>query len=150
LPNGVTGVEFHHEHRILYKSFPEHHDHLYKCIGSDGRLNRIVVSTEFFCRQSVMPFVDCREQCRISQIEAYYRIVKECFLLWRKSKTMCLNYYIIKVRRKGDNVETEEKKRNSWAALESYLLLSFKSRHKKWNDMLWHKARMMNDESSSC
>jgi hypothetical protein len=63
LPIGMAGVEFHHEHRVLYKSLPEHHDHLYKLNGSGGRLNRIVVvRTELFCRQSVMPFVDRREQ----------------------------------------------------------------------------------------
>jgi hypothetical protein len=69
LPNGIAGVEIHHEHRVLYKSLPEHHDLLYKCIFSkgrlcifsEGRLNRIV-RTEFFCRQSVMSFVDRREQ----------------------------------------------------------------------------------------
>jgi hypothetical protein len=59
LPNGIAGVEFHHEHRVLYKSLPEHHDHLYKCIFSDGRLNRIA-RTEFFRRQSVMSFADRR------------------------------------------------------------------------------------------
>jgi hypothetical protein len=41
LPNGIAGVEFHHEHRVLYKSLPKHHDHIYKCISSDDRLNRI-------------------------------------------------------------------------------------------------------------
>jgi hypothetical protein len=61
LPNGLAGVEFHHEHRALYKSLPEHHDHLYKCIFSDGMLNRIA-RTEFFLRQSVMSFADRREQ----------------------------------------------------------------------------------------
>jgi hypothetical protein len=61
LPNGIAGVEFHHEHRVLYKSLPEHHDYLYKWIFSDGRLNRIV-RPEFFCRQSVMSFVDRWEQ----------------------------------------------------------------------------------------
>jgi hypothetical protein len=48
LLNGIAGVEF-------------HHDHLCKCIFSDGRLNRIA-RTEFFRRQSVMSFVDRREQ----------------------------------------------------------------------------------------
>jgi hypothetical protein len=63
LPNGVVGAEFHNEHRVLYKSLTEHHDHLYKYIGSDGRLNRIVfVRVELFCRQSVMSFVYRREQ----------------------------------------------------------------------------------------
>jgi hypothetical protein len=63
LTNGMAGAEFHHEHRVLYKNLPEHHDHLYKCIGSDSRLNRIViVRAESFCRHSVMPFVDRREQ----------------------------------------------------------------------------------------
>jgi hypothetical protein len=62
LPNGTAGVKFHHEHRVLNKGLPEHHDHLYKCIGSGGRLNRIVVvRSELFCRQSVMPFVDRQE-----------------------------------------------------------------------------------------
>jgi hypothetical protein len=61
LPNGIAGVEFHHEHRVWYKSLPEYHDHLYKCIFSDGWLNRIA-RTEFFRRQSVMSFVDRREQ----------------------------------------------------------------------------------------
>jgi hypothetical protein len=28
----MAGVEFHHEHRVLYKSLPEHHDYLYTCI----------------------------------------------------------------------------------------------------------------------
>ena len=57
--NGIAGVEFHHEHRVLYKSLPKHRDH--KCIFSDGRLNRIA-RTEFFRRQSVMSFADRREQ----------------------------------------------------------------------------------------
>jgi hypothetical protein len=61
LPNGMAGVEFHHEHRVFDKSLPEHHDHLYKCIFSEGRLNRIA-RTEFFRRQVVMSFVDRREQ----------------------------------------------------------------------------------------
>jgi hypothetical protein len=61
LPNGIAGVEFHHEHRVLYKSLPEHNDHLYKRICSDGRLNRIA-RTELFRRQSVMSFADRREQ----------------------------------------------------------------------------------------
>jgi hypothetical protein len=26
LPNGMSGVEFHHELRVLYKDLPEHHD----------------------------------------------------------------------------------------------------------------------------
>jgi hypothetical protein len=62
LPNGIAGVGFHHGHRVLYKSLSEHYDYLYKNIGSGGTLNRIVVvRIEFFCRQSVMPFVDRRE-----------------------------------------------------------------------------------------
>ncbi|SAM04391.1 hypothetical protein [Absidia glauca] len=61
LPNGIAGVEFHHEHRVLYKSLPEHNDHQYKCIFSDGRLNRFA-RTEFFRRQSVMSFADRWEQ----------------------------------------------------------------------------------------
>jgi hypothetical protein len=61
LPNGIAGVEIHHEHRVLYKSLPEHRDYLYKCIFSDGSLNRMA-RTEFFRRQSVMSFVDRREQ----------------------------------------------------------------------------------------
>jgi hypothetical protein len=43
LPNGMAGVEFHHENRVLYKSLSDHHDYLYKCIGNNGRLDRIVV-----------------------------------------------------------------------------------------------------------
>jgi hypothetical protein len=63
LPNGRAGVEFHREHRVLYKSLPEHHDYLYKYIFSDGRLNKVVVvMTESFCCQSIMSFVDRREQ----------------------------------------------------------------------------------------
>jgi hypothetical protein len=42
-PNGMVGLEYHHEYRVLYKSLTEHHDHLCKCIGSGGRLDRIVV-----------------------------------------------------------------------------------------------------------
>jgi hypothetical protein len=61
LPDGMAGAEFHHEHRVLYKSFPEHHDHLYKRIFSNGRLNRIA-RIEFFRRQPVMSFADRREQ----------------------------------------------------------------------------------------
>jgi hypothetical protein len=61
LPNGIAGVEFHHGHRVLYKSLPEHHAHLYKCVFSGGRLNKIA-RTEFFRRQSVMSFADRREQ----------------------------------------------------------------------------------------
>jgi hypothetical protein len=61
LPSGIAGMEFHHEHRVLYKSLPEYHDHLCKCIFSDGRLSRIA-RTEFFRRQSVMSFADRREQ----------------------------------------------------------------------------------------
>jgi hypothetical protein len=61
LPNGISGVEFHHEHRVLYKSLPEHHDHPYKCIFSDGRLTRIA-KIEFFRRRSVMSFAGRREQ----------------------------------------------------------------------------------------
>jgi hypothetical protein len=61
LPNGIAGEEFHHERRVLYKSLPEHHDHLYKCIFSDGKLNRIA-RTEIFRRQSVVSFADRREQ----------------------------------------------------------------------------------------
>jgi hypothetical protein len=59
--NRIAGVEFHHEHRVLCKSLPKHHDHLYKCISSDGRLNRIS-RTEFFRRQSVMSFADRQER----------------------------------------------------------------------------------------
>jgi hypothetical protein len=63
LSDGMAGAEFHHEHRVWYKNLPEHHDHLYKCIGSDGRLIRIViVRAEFFCCQSVMPIVGCWEK----------------------------------------------------------------------------------------
>jgi hypothetical protein len=59
LPKGMAGAEFHHKHRALYKSLPDHHDRLYEYIGSGGRLNRIVVvRTELFCRQSVMPLID--------------------------------------------------------------------------------------------
>jgi hypothetical protein len=59
----MAGVELNHEHRVLYKSLPEHHDYLYKFIGSGGRLNWIVVVRfEFFCWQAVMPFVDRRKQ----------------------------------------------------------------------------------------
>jgi hypothetical protein len=61
LANEREGVESHHEHRVLYKSLPEDHDHLYKCIFTDGMLNRIA-RIEFFRRQSVMSFVDRREQ----------------------------------------------------------------------------------------
>jgi hypothetical protein len=61
LPNGLAGVEFHHEHRVLYKNLPVHQDHLYRCIDS-GRLNRVVaVRAEFYRRQSVMSFIDRRE-----------------------------------------------------------------------------------------
>jgi hypothetical protein len=63
LPNGMAGVVSHHECRVWYKNLPDHRDHLYKCIDSVGRLNRIfVVRAEFFRRQSVMAFVDRREQ----------------------------------------------------------------------------------------
>jgi hypothetical protein len=63
LPNGMAGVEFHHEHRAVYKNLLEHDDYLYRYISSDDRLNRIVVVwADFFYRQSVMPFVDRREQ----------------------------------------------------------------------------------------
>jgi hypothetical protein len=61
LPTEIAGVEIHHEHRVLYKSLPKHHDHLYKFIFSDGKLNRIA-RTEFFRRQSVMSFADRQEQ----------------------------------------------------------------------------------------
>jgi hypothetical protein len=61
LPKGIAGVEINHEHRVLYRSLPEHHDHLYKCILSDGRLKRIARS-EFFRCQSVMSFADRQEQ----------------------------------------------------------------------------------------
>jgi hypothetical protein len=63
LANGMAGAEFQREHRVLYKSLSEQHDYLYKGIGSDVRLNMIVVvRVDFFCRQSVVPFVDRREQ----------------------------------------------------------------------------------------
>jgi hypothetical protein len=67
LPNGMAGAEFHHKHRVLYKSLSVHYDHLYKCIGSDGapqqckdygiyyeQLVMEIGSSKFYCCNATM------------------------------------------------------------------------------------------------
>jgi hypothetical protein len=73
---------------------------------------------------------------------------------------MCIKYYNTKVRRKGDNInmhegknlsylQTEEKNKIHASGIWKSSFVDF--RIPTWkNDMLWHKARMMNGESSSC